>query len=138
MSTERPTILVTGGCGYIGTHTITCLLAENYNVVVVDNLVNSSKKSLDAVVQIVGLTDDERKERLVLYEVDIRDETALRKVFESSPTFQACIHFAGLKVKISIRSKPYSILYYVYSLGANFVSALHFTSLHYIASFHRL
>jgi UDP-glucose 4-epimerase len=102
MSTERPTILVTGGCGYIGTHTITCLLAENYNVVVVDNLVNSSKKSLDAVVQIVGLTDDERKERLVLYEVDIRDETALRKVFESSPTFQACIHFAGLKVKISI------------------------------------
>jgi UDP-glucose 4-epimerase len=102
MSTERPSILVTGGCGYIGTHTITCLLAENYNVVVVDNLVNSSRISLDAVVQIAGLTEEERKERLVLHEVDIRDEPALRKVFESSPTFQACIHFAGLKVNISI------------------------------------
>jgi UDP-glucose 4-epimerase len=102
MSTEQPSILVTGGCGYIGTHTITCLLAENYNVVVVDNLVNSSQISLDAVVQIAGLTEEERKERLVFHEVDIRDETALRKVFESSPTFQACIHFAGLKVNISI------------------------------------
>ena len=123
MSTERPTILVTGGCGYIGTHTITCLLAQNYNVVVVDNLVNSSKISLDAVVKIAGLTDDERKERLILYEVDIRDETALRKVFESSPTLQACIHFAGLKVKISYPSL--SRILYVHYLGANFVSALY-------------
>jgi UDP-glucose 4-epimerase len=102
MSTKRPSILVAGGCGYIGTHTITCLLAENYNVVVVDNLVNSQKVALDAVVKISGLTDEERKERLVFHEVDIRDEAALRKVFESSPTFQACIHFAGLKVRIPI------------------------------------
>jgi UDP-glucose 4-epimerase len=104
MSTERSTILVTGGCGYIGTHTITCLLAENYNVVVADNLVNSSQISLDAVVKIAGLTEEERKERLIFHQVDIRDETALRKVFESSPTFQACIHFAGLKVKIYIHT----------------------------------
>jgi UDP-glucose 4-epimerase len=101
MSTQRPSILVTGGCGYIGTHTITCLLADNYNVVVVDNLINSSKISLDAVVKITGLSDEERKERLVFHDVDIRDEAAFRKVFDSSPTFQACIHFAGLKVKIS-------------------------------------
>jgi UDP-glucose 4-epimerase len=99
MSTERPSILVAGGCGYIGTHTITCLLAENYNVVVVDNLVNSSKISLDAVAQIAELSDEERKERLIFHQADICNEAALRKVFESSPTFQACIHFAGLKVK---------------------------------------
>jgi UDP-glucose 4-epimerase len=133
MSSERATILVTGGCGYIGTHTITCLLAENYNVVVVDNLVNSSKISLDAVVQIAGLTDDERKERLVFHDVDVRDETAFRKVFESSPTFQACIHFAGLKVKISYPSL--SRILYILSALTLF---LHFTSLHCIASSHRL
>ena len=98
-STGTPTILVTGGCGYIGSHTITCLLEKNYNVVVVDNLCNSSKQSLDQVTKIVGLSDDERKERLVFHSVDICDKDALRKVFEVSPTFTSCIHFAGLKVR---------------------------------------
>lgn len=95
----RPTILVTGGCGYIGTHTITCLLADNYNVVVVDSLLNSSEVALDAVVKIAGLTKEERAERLVFHKVDVCDEPKLRKVFQDSPTFQACIHFAGLKVR---------------------------------------
>lgn len=96
MSTP-PTILVTGGCGYIGSHTIVCLLQSGYNVVVVDNLVNSSKVSLDRVAEIVGLSEEERATRMVVHIVDICDKEALRKVFESSPTFQACIHFAGLK-----------------------------------------
>eukprot|EP00529_Nitzschia_sp_RCC80_P021020 CAMPEP_0113463628 /NCGR_PEP_ID=MMETSP0014_2-20120614/12760_1 /TAXON_ID=2857 /ORGANISM="Nitzschia sp." /LENGTH=404 /DNA_ID=CAMNT_0000355637 /DNA_START=209 /DNA_END=1423 /DNA_ORIENTATION=+ /assembly_acc=CAM_ASM_000159 len=93
------TILVAGGCGYIGSHTIVCLLEQNYNVVVVDNLVNSSTKSLDRVCEIVGLTNlEERSKRLQFYEVDMCDKLELKKVFESSPTkFQACIHFAGLK-----------------------------------------
>jgi UDP-glucose 4-epimerase len=96
---QRPTILVTGGCGYIGSHTITCLLEADYNVVIADNLSNSSKISLDRVANIVGLTNDqERKERLVFNQVDICDEKAFRLVFQNSPTFQACIHFAGLKV----------------------------------------
>ena len=92
------TILVTGGCGYIGSHTLVCLLRQGYNVVVVDNLVNSSPVSLDRVVEIAGLSDEERSQRLVFCEVDICDKAALRKVFETSPKFQACIHFAGLKV----------------------------------------
>mmetsp|Transcript_33062 Transcript_33062/g.80347 ORF Transcript_33062/g.80347 Transcript_33062/m.80347 type:complete len:401 (+) Transcript_33062:338-1540(+) len=97
-----PTILVAGGCGYIGSHTIVCLLERNYNVVVVDNLVNSSTKSLDRVREIVGLSEQEEQEqrrRLQFHEVDMCDKLQLRKVFESSPTtkFQACIHFAGLK-----------------------------------------
>lgn len=91
------TILVTGGCGYIGTHTIVLLLEQKYNVVVVDNLVNSSAVSLDRVAEIVGLTEEERKERLKFHKVDICSEAELRKVFESSPEFEACIHFAGLK-----------------------------------------
>jgi UDP-glucose 4-epimerase len=97
-SSDPATILVTGGCGYIGSHTITCLLEQGYNVVVVDNLSNSSKISLDRVAEICKLDEEQRKKRLVIHEVDVCDEAALRKVFETSPTFQACIHFAGLKV----------------------------------------
>lgn len=74
------------------------LLEQNYDVVVVDNLSNSSEKSLDRVQKIVGFDDEQRKKRLVFHNVDVCDEAALRKVFEKSPTFEACIHFAGLKV----------------------------------------
>ena len=95
---KNPTVLVAGGCGYIGTHTIVCLLQQNYNVVVVDNLVNSNAISLEKVAEIVGLSKEEKEERLVFHKVDICDETALRKVFEVSPKFISCIHFAGLKV----------------------------------------
>jgi UDP-glucose 4-epimerase len=96
-SNAAPVILVTGGCGYIGSHTIVCLLERNFNVVVVDNLSNSSEISLDRVAEIANLSEQERKTRLVFHKVDICDRDALRKVFESSPKFQACIHFAGLK-----------------------------------------
>lgn len=94
----RRSILVTGGCGYIGSHTIVSLLENDYNIVVVDNLVNSSSVALDRVAEIAGLDDEARKDRLVFHQVDICDKNALRKVFESSPTFQACIHLASLKV----------------------------------------
>lgn len=97
-SEQGVTILVTGGCGYIGTHTIVCLLEQGYNVVVVDNLANSSKVSLDRVTEIAKLDDEARKKRLIFHQVDLCDKEALRKVFETSPKFQACIHFAGLKV----------------------------------------
>jgi UDP-glucose 4-epimerase len=91
-------ILITGGAGYIGSHTIVCLLEKGFNVVVVDNLVNSSLAALDRVAELVNLDDDARKERLVFHNVDICDRDALKKVFETSPKFHACIHFAGLKV----------------------------------------
>jgi hypothetical protein len=97
-SSKNPTVLVAGGCGYIGTHTIVCLLQQNYDVVVVDNLVNSNAISLEKVAEIVGLSKEDKEKRLVFHKVDICDEPALRKVFESSPKFISCIHFAGLKV----------------------------------------
>ena len=87
---ERATVLVTGGCGYIGTHTIVLLLEQNYNVVVVDNLVNSSAVSLDRVAEIVGLTDQERAERLVFYQVDICHADQLRPVFEARRATPVC------------------------------------------------
>ena len=82
-------ILVTGGAGYIGSHTCVELLNNDYEVVVVDNLCNSSKESLNRVRQITG-------KDLTFYEQDILNETALRTIF-SEQTIDAVIHFAGLK-----------------------------------------
>jgi UDP-glucose 4-epimerase len=93
-------VLITGGCGYIGSHTIVCLLNKDYDVVVVDNLINSTVTSLDRVANICQLSDEQRANRLVFHQVDICDEFAFRQVFEhhSETGFVACIHFAGLKV----------------------------------------
>lgn len=82
-------ILVTGGAGYIGTHTVVELIKAGHEIVVVDNFSNSSKKSLEAVEKIVGQT-------ITFYEVDICVKEALLKVFKDfKPT--GVIHFAGLK-----------------------------------------
>ena len=82
-------ILVTGGAGYIGTHTVVELIKAGHELVVVDNFSNSSKKSLEAVEKIIG-------QSITLYEADICDKEALLKVFKDfKPT--GVIHFAGLK-----------------------------------------
>ena len=83
------TILVTGGAGYIGSHTVLQLLEQNYQVVVVDNLCNSSKESLNRVFELTGKT-------CAFYPVDIRDKQALAEVF-SNHDISSVIHFAGLK-----------------------------------------
>ena len=83
------TILVTGGSGYIGSHTVLELLNKSYNVVVVDNLSNSSYESLRRVQKITGKT-------VTFYENDIRDTEALEKIF-SAHKFDAVIHFAAFK-----------------------------------------
>lgn len=83
------TILVTGGAGYIGSHTVLQLLEQNYQVVVVDNLCNSSKESLNRVFELTGKT-------CAFYPVDIRDKQTLAEVF-SNHDISSVIHFAGLK-----------------------------------------
>ncbi|MDD6058874.1 MAG: UDP-glucose 4-epimerase GalE [Ruminococcus sp.] len=83
------TILVTGGAGYIGSHTIIELIAAGHDVVVVDNLCNSSKAAIDRVEKITGAS-------IQFYEVDIRDKEALNTILDSH-AIDACIHFAGLK-----------------------------------------
>lgn len=120
-SANGPCVLVTGGCGYIGSHTITCLLQSplRYSVVVVDNLSNSSAMSLNRVAEICNLGDDDRKTRLVFHKVDICDEGSLRKVFEDSPSFDACIHFAGLKAVGESQRIP--LRYYENNMTGTFV-----------------
>ena len=82
-------ILVTGGAGFIGSHTCVELLNAGYDVVVVDNLVNSSRESLNRVQEITGKT-------LRFYEVNLLDRKKLNQVFEKEE-IEAVIHFAGLK-----------------------------------------
>ena len=83
------TILVTGGCGFIGSHTTLELLNKNYQVVVVDNFSNSSFEGLRRVQKITG-------KDVVFYEADIRDRAAMEKIF-AAHTFDAVIHFAAFK-----------------------------------------
>ena len=83
------TILVTGGCGYIGSHTVLELLKKNYQVVVVDNFSNSSFESLRRVQKITG-------KEVIFYEADIRDRDALERIF-SAHRLDAVIHFAAFK-----------------------------------------
>lgn len=82
-------ILVTGGAGYIGSHTCIEMLGAGYDVVVIDNLDNSSSESLERVQKISGKT-------LKFYEKDVRDREALREIFKGND-IEAVIHFAGLK-----------------------------------------
>ena len=84
-----PTILVTGGCGYIGSHTVLELLNKNYDVVVVDNFSNSSFESIRRVQKITG-------KEVTFYEADIRDREAMEKIF-ATHKFDAVIHFAAFK-----------------------------------------
>ncbi|MEA4875100.1 UDP-glucose 4-epimerase GalE [Anaerorhabdus sp.] len=83
------TILVTGGTGYIGSHTCVELIKAGYNVVIVDNLYNSKKVVLDRIEKITGTKPK-------FYEVDILDRAGLEKVFEENK-IDAVIHFAGYK-----------------------------------------
>jgi UDP-glucose 4-epimerase len=82
-------ILVTGGAGYIGSHTCVELLGAGYEVVVVDNLSNSKEEALRRVEEIAG-------KRLEFHKVDLLDEAGLAAVFARSP-IEAVVHFAGLK-----------------------------------------
>ena len=91
-------ILVTGGAGYIGSHTCVELLNLGHEVVVVDNLCNSSEESLNRVEKITG-------KRPVFYQVDLLDKEGLEAVF-AKETVDAVIHFAGLKAVGESVAKP--------------------------------
>ena len=97
----QTTILVTGGAGYIGSHTCVELLNLGYHVVVVDNLSNSSQVALDRVRTITGCADDQ----LVFYQASILDREALTSVFDEND-IDAIIHFAGFKAVGESVAKP--------------------------------
>ena len=91
-------ILVTGGAGYIGSHTCIELIKAGYEVVVVDNLCNSSLESLRRVESLVGYS-------IPFHKVDVRDKAALTQVFEQY-SIDGVIHFAGLKAVGESVEKP--------------------------------
>lgn len=95
-------ILVTGGCGYIGSHTCCELLDNNYEVVIVDNLCNSKEEVIDKIKQITN-------KDVTFYKGDVRDISLLEKVFNEND-IKAVIHFAGLKAVGESVQKP--LLYY--------------------------
>lgn len=82
-------ILVTGGAGYIGSHTIVELINSGYDVIIIDNLSNSSKEAVTRIEKIVG-------KKLTFYEIDVRNKQALGEIF-SKYQIDGVIHFAGLK-----------------------------------------
>ncbi|MCB4936182.1 UDP-glucose 4-epimerase GalE [Streptococcus mutans] len=91
-------ILVTGGAGYLGSHTCVELLNQDYRLVVVDNLLHSSFKSLTAIKEITG-------KDFTFYQADIRDKKSLEAIFEKE-AITAVIHFAGLKIVNESTSIP--------------------------------
>ena len=92
-------ILVTGGAGYIGSHTVVELQNEGYDVVVIDNLSNSCEKSLERVEKITG-------KKVPFYKCDILDREKLSEIMDKE-NFDACIHFAGLKAVGESVQKPW-------------------------------
>ena len=104
-------VLVTGGAGYIGSHTCLELLERNYGVIVIDNLCNANPKSLDRVMALTGKS-------IKFYEGDVRDEALLRKIFKENE-IGCVIHFAGLKAVGESVSKPWE--YYDNNLNSTLV-----------------
>jgi UDP-glucose 4-epimerase len=108
---SKRTVLVTGGAGYIGSHTCLELLDHQYRVIVVDNLDNSSRESLRRVQELTGCSED----ALVFRECDIRDRQRLCDILDEFPEISSCIHFAGLKAVGESVAKP--LLYYDCNIG---------------------
>ena len=95
-------VLVTGGAGFIGSHTVVQLLEGGYQVVVVDDLSNSSAVAIDRVKTIVG---DEAAKNLTFYEANVLDRDAMNKIFDTHQ-IDRVIHFAGFKAVGESVSKP--------------------------------
>ncbi len=95
-------VLVTGGAGYIGSHTCIELLAEGYEVVIVDNFYNSCKEAIERTEELAG-------KAIPFYECDIRDEEGMRNIFLAEKP-DAVIHFAGLKAVGESVAQP--MMYY--------------------------
>ena len=107
------TVLVTGGCGYIGSHVCICLIKNGYNVLIIDSLINSSANTLLKIKKVLINECINFKDKISFIEGDIRNEKLLNRLFseykEKNKSITKVIHFAGLK---SIKSSIYSPLEY--------------------------
>ena len=105
-------ILVTGGAGFIGSHTLIELYKAGHTALVVDNLSNSNREALRRIAELIGVDE------IPFVEADIRDREALEAVF-AQHQFDACIHFAGLKAVGESVAKP--LEYYENNMNGTFV-----------------
>ena len=105
-------VLVTGGAGYIGSHTVVELLNEGYEVIVLDNFSNSSPKALENIKKITG-------KDFKFYEADLLDRPAIKKIFDENKDIDSVIHFAGLKAVGESVQKP--IMYYENNIGGTLI-----------------
>ena len=108
-----PRVLVTGGSGYIGSHTVVELVAAGWSVTIVDNFHNSSAAALERITQITG-----RPEAVTFVAADLRDRAAVAKLFAGEP-FDGVIHFAAMKAVGESRKLP--LLYYDNNLSGMLV-----------------
>lgn len=109
---SETTVLVTGGAGYIGSHTCVELINDGYNVIVVDDLSNSSEVALDRVKEITGAA-----ENLKFYKTNLLDKDRLANIFDEN-NIDAIIHFAGFKAVGESVEKP--LEYYQNNLVSTF------------------
>ena len=91
-------ILVTGGTGYIGSHTCVELLNNNHSVIIADNLINSKIETIDKIKQIIN-------KDLTFYQIDVTDASAVESIFNNHK-IDGVIHFAGLKAVGESVEKP--------------------------------
>ena len=108
-------VLVTGGAGFIGSHTVVELLERNYRVVIVDDLSNSSEIAIDRIKTIVG---DDAAANLTFYEANVLDRDAMNRVFDAH-RIDRVIHFAGFKAVGESVQKP--VEYYHNNIGSTLV-----------------
>ena len=94
-------ILVTGGCGFIGSHTCLVLLNANYNLLIIDSNINSRKISLEKIIEIGNLVNKNYRDKIIFIKGDIRDKNLINSIFSESIQkklpIEAVVHFAGLK-----------------------------------------
>lgn len=96
-------ILVTGGCGYIGSHTVVELIQGNFDVVIIDDLSNSNSNTIDNIKKITGVQP-------IFYQCDLKDSNQVKKVLKENKDIEATIHFAAHKAVGESVEKP--LLYY--------------------------
>ena len=105
-------VLVTGGAGFIGSHTVVELLNSGNDVIIVDNLINSKRESIDSIEEITG-------KKVKFYEKSLLDRESLNKIFDENKDIDFVIHFAGLKAVGESVEKP--IEYYENNLQSTLV-----------------
>ena len=105
-------VLITGGAGFIGSHTVVELLNAKEDVIIIDNLVNSKKDAIDRIEKITG-------KKVKFYKEDLVNRDAINKIFDENPEIDSVIHFAGLKAVGESVEKP--IEYYENNLQSTLV-----------------